>query len=229
MQLNCRSCGVVVPAENIDLPTSTAKCASCAAVFSFAGEVLVPRERVGRPEHMSVTGTEPVVVVWRQVDPQKAALSAGVGVLFIALMGWFVWQADPPLDAGRLALIGGAVLVSFVPNVASFVNRVTLTIGRSEVVRTTGPIPVWKGTVRVPSSAVAQVFCVQKTRYVTNSKSRDNGRPIHSWAVVVKRKDGGPEVTLVEGLQDARHGVFLEQTIERHLRVEDKQVAGAVL
>lgn len=229
MQLRCRSCGEVVPAAHIDLPTSMATCPACHAVFSFAGDVLVPREHVGRPEQMRVEGSEPIVISWSLVDPKQAATGAGGLVLSAAVMAWFVWQDDRPLGPGLLVWMGLAATAAVFATIVAFVNRTTLTISRREVRRSIGPFPMWKGTVSVPSSAIAQVFCVRKTRYLRSQKRRDAVEPVYSWAVVVKRRDGGPELTLVEGLREPRQGVFLEQQIERHLRIDDKAVAGAVI
>jgi hypothetical protein len=229
MQLRCRSCAEVVPAAHINLPTSMATCPACHAVFSFAGDVLVPREHVGRPEQVRIEGSEPIVISWPFVDPKQAVTALVAVLVLVAVMVWIVLQADPSPVPFQLVGMGVGVSAMILAVVVAFVNRTTLHIGRREVRRSIGPFPMWKGTASVPSSAIAQVFCVRKTRYLRSQKRRDAVEPVYSWAVVVKRNDGGPEVTLVTGLSEPRHGVFLEQQIERHLRIEDKAVAGAVV
>jgi hypothetical protein len=82
-----------------------------------------------------------------------------------------------------------------------------------------GPVP-WRGSADVEVGEVAQLFTTEKVH------PQQNGHPKRVYTVHVLTK-GGRRLPLVRGLlTEVEQALFLEQAIERHLRIQDRPVGG---
>jgi hypothetical protein len=233
-QIACKACGKLIPAADVNIDKAIAKCMACDAVFSIAGGVGVanqPRLPVPMPKGFRVEswGSELVLtrrwythglwgllafcifwdgflVVWYTI---------GIAGLFSDNFEGPVWVmlVFPVLHVAVGVAMTYAVL-------CGFFNRTTVRISGGELSVRHGPIP-WPSQLQLFASDVRQL-------YVTESKrpaGQDNCRRTYDVVALLAAND---KVTLLTGLEDIDHGVFVEQQIEQHLKIPDERVPGEV-
>ena len=120
-----------------------------------------------------------------------------------------------PIEPWMLILVaaGGVFLY---PALEELLNRTRIAVQGGRLVVRHGPIP-WPGNVDVPASGVRQLYCVEKVNY------RKPGGRYFTYEVAFHGFDGS-QGTLVKGFADPEQALFVEQALERHLRIEDRPV-----
>jgi hypothetical protein len=99
---------------------------------------------------------------------------------------------------------------------AMFVNRTVVRAEAGTLTVRHGPLP-WRPGPTLAVSEVSQVFTRE------DASKKNQGSPTYSvWAV---RRDGG-RVRLAGTIPSADSALFLEQAVERHLKIADRAVAG---
>jgi hypothetical protein len=101
-----------------------------------------------------------------------------------------------------------------------FLNRTVVRISGGELSVRHGPIP-WFNQHQLFASDVRQVYVAESKR----PAGQDNCRRTYDVVALLAADD---KVTLLTGLEDIDHGVFVEQQIEQHLRIPDERVPGEV-
>lgn len=102
---------------------------------------------------------------------------------------------------------------------AMFVNRTRIVAGRGHLTVNHGPLP-WPGNRDVPTDQLQQLYCDEK-----HSRSRSGTTVAYS---VLARSTDGRQISLVTGLSLRDQALFIEQEIERHLKITDQHVAGGI-
>ena len=113
----------------------------------------------------------------------------------------------------------GAYLVYH--TVAHLLNTTRIAVGRGLLSVRTGPIP-WRGNVSIQSRDVVQVFCEE---YV--SKSHKARRYARNYTVYAIAQDHA-RIKLVKNLLSKEEALYIEERVERFLKIEDKKVKGEV-
>lgn len=226
----CVSCDREIPAADVNINTGLAKCTACNAVFGIMDQVAggvagsrSPRGEVPMPKKITVEdlGGE-LRIVYRWFTP------AAYFLIFFCLFWdgflvfWYfiAFHQNAPLMMKVFPIIHVAVgvgLTYFV--VALFVNKTTITTGEGLLSVRHGPL-AWPGSRTLNSDEIDQVYCIEKLR--TN-----NDRVTRTFDVYLKMTDDDRE-KLVSGLEDIQQALFIEQEIERFLRIDDTPVAGEV-
>lgn len=236
----CPSCRTKLRAEDMSLETLTGKCQLCHAlvdlrtVMPAAG---VPAMAIANPAgatHSAADARAPIPVPL----PARMVVDARGRDLTI-VMRWFSWtyimmaffcvmwdgflvfwygmaiatQNLVMLIFPLLHVAVGVGLTYF--TIAGFFNRTTFRIERDYLTVRHGPLP-WPGNLEVPTSNLEQLFCTEK---VTRGK---NGVTIR-YGVEAVLKDGR-HLKLGSGLEEREQAMFLEQTIEKHLGIQDRRV-----
>jgi hypothetical protein len=238
MQLHCRYCAAEIPAANINLDNLVAKCANCNAVYSIAEEVGVSsgtREKATAAPFMRPEVPMPSSV---QMEESFDALtirrrwfsSQTIGLTLFAV----VWNGiilfmflsmnspgvrisgDPFLGVGLFGLIGIAVLYF---TIVSYVNSTTISVSNQTLSIQHGPLPTFSQNKEYPSADIAQLFCMQKI-----SRGSKGSTTIFYELYAILR-DQRREL-LIGSMYDAQQALYLEQEIERYLRIENVPVQG---
>lgn len=225
--LSCPACGAPLRAEDADVARRALRCAFCGAWASAPGgapRLAAPRPPVDRPRSIRVEPTafgvrivrrwfSPVYLflgffclVWNGILAAFYGIALGGGVPFFALV-FPVIHVAVGLGLAYVTLCG-------------FLNRTVVEVGRGDVLSVRhGPLP-WRGAVTLDATEVAQV-------YVTEKRTQHKGGGASSLFAVNARTRDGRRVVLVRGLlADLDHALFLEQELERHLRIADRPVPG---
>lgn len=233
MQLYCQTCGRPVPAEDINIKLAIAKCGGCNAVFSFLEKLGGPsavKPTVQRPQRFEVENWGPELIIrrswyshglWALVafctfwDGFLAVwYTIAVRGLVSGSMGGEVWimLLLPVLHLGV-----GIGLTYFV--ISSFFNRTTIRVTPFELTVRSGPLP-WPGNCQVLTAELKQLYCTE------NRCSQKDDRSFR-YDVMALKRDNTP-IKLVGGLAELDHALFIEQQVERHLKIRDERVAGEV-
>lgn len=232
MKISCPYCSRSIPAEDVNLATSLAKCTGCDHVFSFA-EHLSPAKApeksaaVPLPPKFNVEdlGTELTIrwswyshavwflfffcIVWDGFLVFWYAMALGS----FRAMGWFSLL---PLLFPLLHVAVGIGLTYSV--LATFFNRTIIRIAQGELSISHGPIP-WLGNHRLSTFEIQQFYCTEK---ITNGRRRYSV----SYDLNLMRADNTKLQLL--NLEELDQALYLEQKLEEFLRIADEKIPGEV-
>jgi hypothetical protein len=222
VELKCKNCGSALSPEDISPQLAAARCGHCNALFAIpqAGPQVIARPDVPLPKGFLLErGMDSVTITRRWFGPLAFIL------LFFALF-WngfmIVWHAIAlgtgmwVMSAFGLIHTGiGLFLVYYV--LALFLNSTVIRATPFELVVSTGPLP-WKGNKRIAADQVEQLFCKERISHGKNGSSAN-----YRIEAVLR---GNVRETLVTGFSDPDQALFVEQEIERHLKIADVPVAG---
>ena len=173
---------------------------------------------VGLPDRFAVAELGGVLTIswhwprWMAI-PLAAFAVAWNGFLVFFYRGLLASNAPTGTLLFPLLHVGAGVFITYFVLVILF-NTSELKAGRGEITVRHGPLP-WAGNRTVATHELAQLFCVER---------RGGKGKVHYQ--VMARLRSGREVKLVSGLMEDRQARFLEQEVEKHLRIEDQPVAG---
>jgi hypothetical protein len=241
LRVNCRSCGTLIPAEDVNLETVLAKCRDCHAVFDFSNQVQRPatpakqrrdRGEVPMPKAFGVEdlGNElKIVHKWSRGVAVFFVIFAvfwnGIVSVFVgaALFGVEFKDSRTGQPAGNFIwlFLTPFLLVGFGMGYAALsllFNRTFIDVRDGLLSVRHGPFP-WPGGKQVQTSDLEQLYCEEYVAY------RQNNRPVYRIALRALTK-AGDRIKIVGGLDGAEQGVYLEQLLEKHLRIEDRPVSG---
>ncbi len=244
MHLNCPHCGVDIPAEDMHLENELAKCCGCDAVFSFAhamdqdaarrrgaGPGRADRRRreqavIGRPRRLEVREGGGVWEVRRRWFSPVAFFL----VVFCLFWDGFLvaWYA---IGATQFREMGGVGVIFFVfpilhvaagvgltwYTVAVFVNTTRVRLEQGSLSIRHGPLWV-PGNRTIAGHEIEQLFCKER---ISRGK---NGTSI-SYELLALLKDR-QRVKLLTGYREIEEVLYLEQEIERRLKIRDRAMPG---
>ena len=102
---------------------------------------------------------------------------------------------------------------------AGFINRTILEVARETISVRFEPLP-WIGQKRLKTAELKQFFCKEK---IIHSKNGTRTRYIlHAITAA------NTQIKLLDGLDSPDTAIFLEQQLERWLKIEDRPVAGEI-
>ena len=241
LRINCRSCGTLIPAGDVDLETVLAKCRGCHAVFDFSDQVKRPstpakqkrdRGEIPMPSAFTVEdgGRElRIVRKWGRGIAWFFVIFAvfwnGIVSVFViaALSGAEFKDSKTGEPAGNFIwlFLTPFLLVGFGMGwaaLALLLNRTFIEVRDGVLSVRHGPIP-WPGKRRLETSEIDQLFCIEYVAYQQNN--------VPQWRLALHAKTkSGDDVKLVTGLEGAEQGVYLEHLLEKHLGIEDRPVEG---
>lgn len=220
--LKCRNCGAALSAADISPQLGAARCGHCRSLFALptSSPASIPRPEVPLPAAFTMETQGDTLVItrrWRNVGAWF--------LLFFALL-WngflIVWhgialsQGAWFMSAFGLIHTGvGLFLIYYVA--ALFLNSTVIRASSRGLESKSGPLP-WKGDRQLGAGTVSQLYCTEKVHRSKNGSSTRYG--------VEAVLPGNRRDTLVRGLPEADHALFIEQQLERHLGLADIPVAG---
>jgi hypothetical protein len=226
IEMCCKNCGASLQPENLSMQLLIARCPHCDAVFAIAdasrGESAAEaqaRQPVAMPRQIQVLDQGYGLEIRRSwFTPMLFFL-----VFFCVFWNGFmvVWHVIS-LSTGMWLMSGFGLLHTAVGmglvyiTIAGFVNQTVIRVGQGMLSVQHGPLP-WFGNKTVPSHQIKQLYCKEHVQRSENSNSLT-----YSVEMIL---DHGRE-TLVKGLQECEQAIFIEQALERFLKIEDKPVSG---
>ncbi len=222
IELKCRNCGSPLSPENISPQLAAARCPHCRALFAIHadGPPPVPKPDVPLPKGFSLReygGSLEITRRW--IGP--AAFFLLIFALFwngfmIVWHGIALSQGEWIMSAFGLIHTAVGIGVAYF-TLALFINTTRIRAGLGKIEVRHGPLP-WKGNKTISSVDIPQLYCMEK---IIRGKNGTSSR----YRIEAILPDNRRE-TLVDGFTDSDHALYVEQQLERHLRISDQPVAG---
>ena len=230
--LRCKSCGAPLAERDIDLRLAIARCGHCNVVMSIGAPHTTGgsapttttrpsiRPKVGLPERFQIEDLGSTLTISRSwFHPMNFFL------LFfsIAWNGFMVFWHVMAFQSGFLimslfGLLHTAVGIGLIYGVAAgFLNKTNVSVGRGMLEIKHGPIP-WKGNIAIQVADIEQLFVLEKVRHSENST--------HSAYELHAVMRSGERQLVTRKVENADQALYLEQEIERFLKIEDRPVDG---
>ncbi len=237
MQLFCRSCGAEISADGINLQTMMAKCTKCNAVFSFADMYADIEPKAAKkanayaydiPQPGGVTmrhdGMDLVLV--RDWNRLNGALALGFGVFWLVMLFVIMRPFFSDFPGSQMPVTFIFALFPFfgvymmVSGLYGLLNQTMIRVGSGSLRTAHAPLP-WPGK-HFDAHDLEQLFVSQK---VSTSSGRSGRSTTITYRVEAVTRTG-ERVKILQGLESPEQAQFIEQEIERYLRIEDTPVRG---
>lgn len=222
LEMKCRNCGADLSPEDISPQLAAARCRHCHTLFAIpaAGGRRIERPQVSLPKGFTIDETMDTLDITRRWRSPVVWFILFFAVLWNGFM--VVWNgiaftqgAWPMAVFGLLHTGVGLFLIYTV--IAMFVNSTVVRSAPGLLAVKSGPLP-WKGDKTMDPRLVEQLFCREKI-----SRGKNGTTTTYQLEAVL---EGNRRETLVKDLSDPDHALYIEQQLERHLRLPDVPVAG---
>ena len=222
MKIHCSACGKEIPISDVDLAGRVAKCGSCNNVFSFAIPSVpgVEREPTSKPKDFSLERSiEGLTIVRKWYSPAIIFLTFFCLFWNGFMAVWFYTAIKQKIYA--MALFGslhGAVGLGLLYTVlAGYFNKTYIRISRNSLTIVHRPLP-WLGQKNLTQHNLQQLYS-KEVAY--------NGKHGYSYSYSVQAViKNGETIELISGLPSKDAALFIEQEIEKYLKIEDEPVRG---
>lgn len=243
MDISCKRCSALIPAEDVNVGELVAKCASCDAVFDIRDQVggeasdARPRAVVELPKGMRVDRVEGseteggpyrgasirggVTLEWRWFQSKHLFIIGFTAIWWAFLVFWYTiaMAADAPLIMKIFPIvhIAAGVVMGYI-SLALWRNTTRVTVDGDALHIAHQPFR-WPGAKSLPVTKIEQLFCTEGVAYTVNE------RPVPGYNVHIGMR-GGAKVDLVKNLAKPEQALYIEQELERCLGITDRPVAG---
>jgi hypothetical protein len=234
LDLVCENCGAPIEGSNININSSLAKCEECNTVFSIKEDHFFQHEDLGRPEMIMPEGTDvlelnnslDIRLNWLQSHPRGT-----LGFLtFFALF----WNGILAVVAGGAILSGALSSIAFMSihlliGLGLIYYLATIYLNYSDVIVNASYIDIshrpirnpFVKSLRIESRDIDQLYV---SKYVS---STTNGNPNYAYGLYAILKTNGKKISLIKGMNRETQ-LYLEQEIERYLKIKDRPVSDAI-
>ncbi|WP_224362216.1 hypothetical protein [Hyalangium versicolor] len=237
MQLSCEVCHAPLRPEDVRLDLALAKCSACNAVYDLSGrkgrglaeqsaqeKPRLVRAKASLPEKFQVEDDGVSTrISWRWFSVIHAFLIffciAWDGFLF-TWYGIALSSDNAPLIAliFPIAHVAAGVGLTYY-TLTGLLNRTRIEVSRNRLSIRHGPLP-WPGNRDVPGRQFTQLYGVEQIR------SNKGSQTLTYDLIAIDRE--GKSVKLLGGLTAKDQVLYLEQTLERRLGIEDAPVEGEI-
>jgi hypothetical protein len=244
MKINCQDCGALIFADDVDLPSSTAKCRNCNSVFSFVRQLHArpsdQRERLKtpRPDGLKIheIGGSSQEPGYRDAPQARGSITISrrwfaphfIFLVFFCIVwdGFLVsWYSNVSTAPGPVSILfmlfplahvaAGIGLTYY--TLAGFLNRTTIQLDERNLSVRHAPLP-WKGNCTLGREEIKQLYCEHEV-------SRGKNGPTNSYylsAVLMNES----KVRLASMPVD--QAKYIEDVLEERLGIHDMAVPGEV-
>jgi hypothetical protein len=126
---------------------------------------------------------------------------------------------DIELLGTQLPVLAILILIGYLP-IAQLINKTVIEVNRNTLNLFFEPLP-WPGKKSFASDDVSQIYCKEDSR--RKSGSGADRKPTYTVNGILKN---GNDLVLVAWLETPEQARFIEQSIEEHLGIVDRPVAG---
>ena len=234
LEVTCDKCGYSIDSEHVNINSSLAKCTNCNTVFSIREDHFFKSERKGRPEMIMPEGTD-VLELNESLDIRLDWLKSHPrGTLGFLTFFTVLWN-------GILGVMTAAFFMGGLENVAFLSIHILVGLGLIYYLATVylnyTDIIVTKDYIDISHRPVKNPFIRKKhidtkdieqiyvTKYVS---STTNDKPNYAYALYAVLKTNNRKIALIKGMNRETQ-LYLEQEIERFLKIKDKHVEDSIV
>ena len=230
-ELACSSCGANFRKEDLNFDYGIATCRYCHAVtkLRLASEPGSParreRPQVPQPKGVAVEDLgHSLRITRRWFSPVFVFLLFFCILWDSILVFWYTMAVggDAPgpfrLFACIFPILHVAVGVGLTYfTIAGFLNRTVIEAADGMLTIRHGPVP-WPGNHNIPTDDVDQLYCEEHISRTKNGTST-------TYRLHAVLKDGR-KLKLLDSLEQPDQALFVEQQLENHLRIPNREIAG---
>ena len=222
--LQCPNCGRSIAAKDVNIAKALAKCNHCDVVFNFEEQLKVPTFH--KPEALLPSGMEvlrlrsalEIDIKWSKTNSTFLLIFTIFWNAIVIPMGLFALMAG---DWAMLLILSvhlsiGIALLYYMLTV--FLNTTYISVDSYNLSIEHRPLKLpFYSNQYIPIFEIEQLFV---ERY---SSGKTNGRPMYAFALyaILKNKE---RIKLIKGLKVYQQALYLEQEIERFLKITDQAV-----
>ncbi len=224
MEITCPQCGKPVPVADVDLKDKIAKCVPCDSIFGCRDQLRAvaskSRQALALPQKLQLE-EEPSGLTIRRKWFGAKFIALTVFVVFWD--GFMVVWFGIAISQGEAAMalfgsIHGAIGVALTYyTLAGYLNTTVISVSASTLRVRHGPLPV-PGNKEGPSSEIDQL-------YVKEKRHRGKHGSTFTYELRIVSRAGN-DVKLLGGLTDSNHALYIEQAVEKYLKIADRPVRG---
>jgi hypothetical protein len=214
----------VVPARNIDLNGQIAKCDHCNSVFDCKDELSKVsnnmRDEIKLPDGIKIKRDISGLNIERRWLNSKYIFLA----FFTVLYGFYFFEYIQRPESYRItsppsvqALVG--VFLTYIV-LSGCINKTNIIVNPQSLIIKHGPIPA-RGNKNINAGELKQLYSRERVSY---SKK---GRPDYSYEMHAETKSG-KDIKLIAGLENKEQVLYIEQEIEKFLKIKDEPVSGEI-
>jgi len=237
MDLVCPVCRKVAYFEEVERPDGLARCPHCSATFAQKSAdpspaSFAPRPEVEKPAHVSLDDSGHALTIWWSWLSWDL-LPLGIFCLiwnafFLAMGALLVLVTMGPQQGSTLFIVtvifigvGSTVsLISGYSLLTGLFNTTTVQLSGERIQMWHGPLP-WLGSADAPAPRVRQLYCAIR---VGGPSFTYRLQKMHDSYDLMALLDDGTKVIVVRGQADAKVIRFVEQQLEKRLRIQDERL-----
>ncbi len=181
-----------------------------------------PAMDIGLPEKIQFFDHVSHIEIVRTWFGMQTLFLTGFAVIWAGFL--FFWYSNVPADGELMFVlfplihVGVGFVIAYIALTGWF-NRTQLTVGQGKIGVRHGPLP-WPGNKEIDAHDVKQLYGKEKI-----SRSRNSTSVSYELRAVTK---SGRNIKLVGGLESQEQAIFIEQKIEKYLRIEDVAIPGEI-
>lgn len=233
LDIDCPNCGSPIHPKDININRSMGKCGSCDNIFAFDKDDFFLMDRPGRPEMIMPEGTDVLTlsdsldirVDWSKSQPKGGLLFLTFftlmwnGIVGVIATNMILSSSFGALLTLSLHFAAGIFLLYWVASY--FFNKTDIIVTEQNITISKGPLKnPFNRDVVINSADVEQLYVVKYVRSTTN------GVPNYAYALYAIKTDGS-KTQLIKGMNKETQ-LYLEQEIERYLRIKDHPISGGI-
>ncbi len=222
MKIHCLSCGSEIPMLDVDLVGKIAKCTNCNNVFSFSVPSAAGKERAptNKPKDFSLERSVEGLTITRKWFTPAIIFLTFFCLFWNGFMAvWFYIAIKQKIYSMALfGLLHGAVGLGLLYGVlAVYLNKTYIRVSQNSLTITHRPLP-WFGQKDLKQHNLKQLYTKEVINY--------SGRPYPTLYAVQAVTNQGEVIELISGFSSSEEALFIEQEIEKYLKIDDEPVSG---
>lgn len=226
MKITCNTCKNVIPATDINIKDKIAKCESCNSVFDCRDQLSAvlkkDRQELGLPKHIEVEKK------YSHLSIIRGWFNPAIIFLTIFCVFWdgfmIVWfgiaisQGQWPMALfGSIHGLVGVGLTYY--TIAGYINKTYISVDSRAMTIEHAPLPFGKNKY-IRSKDLKQLYSKEKVHHGKNGASFSY--EVHAVTAT------GSKIKIVSGLSNSDQALYIEQEIEKFLKIEDMPVRGEI-
>ena len=234
MEIYCKICKSKIPESNIDSNKMIAKCDKCNSVIELKDEISKILKMFGYqdlPKRGEIKLPKKITI-----DIDKFGLNITIKrfryfylflAFFIAFFDVFVIRdviryhesvMSVNYSTALFALI--AIFLTYLVLIGLF-NKTYIMVNQQSLIIKQGPIPVW-GNKNLNTGELKQFYSKKEE---SHSHDENGEQTYYSYGLHATTKSG-KDIKLLTNLENAEQVLYIEQEIEKFLRIKDEPVEG---
>jgi hypothetical protein len=229
MIIRCPTCNREIPASDIDLLGKTAKCIGCNNVFEYSAQLPASssetKERLplDKPKNFEIERSNgEFTIVRKWFNPSVIFLTIFCLFWNSFMVSWYIMAFKQQIYVmAMVGLLHGAFGLGLIYVVlAGYLNKTYIKISFDSLSIRHRPFP-WMGQKTLKKADLKQLY---SKKHISHGK---HGSHYYTYSVQALAQRNHV-IELLSGLTTREEALFIEQEVEKYLRIDDERVDGEI-